>query len=244
MQKQKYLLALDASNKSLSLALFYGQEILGEKLLNINNQHSVNLLPALDSFKDELNIEYQDLQAIAVTVGPGSFTGIRIAVSTANTMAYALNIPVIGISSLAALSWPFSYSEKIILASFDARGKRVFAALFQNGQRLIPDQQFVDNELPSFLKQNFLSEDQFVLIGDGYQTVKELCDEHNISYIRSENRIEKTDYISASSVGHLALQIEKENSDISLDKYDGPVKPSYCVMSQAERNLLTDRQNN
>ena len=242
-EDSKLLLAFDGSGTSLSLAFFYGEQILGEKFLNISNQHSVNLLPAINSFREELDLNYSELKAIAVTIGPGSFTGIRIAVSTANTMAYALDIPVIGVSSLASLAESPFYTEKILLPSFDARGGRVYAAFFQKGERLVEDQQYIDDELPRFIKDRFLENHSFVLIGDGYPAVRNLCVEHDISYYRPIDFIQKTDYISAASLGNIAIKIIKEQGSDFPETFLLPVKPTYCTLSQAERNLQRDKQN-
>ncbi|HZJ68677.1 MAG TPA: tRNA (adenosine(37)-N6)-threonylcarbamoyltransferase complex dimerization subunit type 1 TsaB [Candidatus Eisenbacteria bacterium] len=242
-EDSKLLLAFDGSGTSLSLAFFYDEQILGEKFLNISNQHSVNLLPAINSFREELDLKYSQLKAIAVAIGPGSFTGIRIAVSTANTMAYALDIPVIGISSLASLAEPFFYREKILLPSFDARGGRVYAAFFRKGKRLVEDQQYIDDELPRFIKDRFLENRSFVLIGDGYPTVKNLCDQYDIPYYRPIDFIQKTDYISAASLGNIAIRIIMEQGSDFPKTFCLPVKPTYCALTQAERNLQRDKQN-
>ena len=235
--KDKYILAFDTSGPSLSVAVLKDELIVAEKFLNISNQHSINFLPALDSLMQEIELTYDQLAALAVTVGPGSFTGIRIGVSTANTMAYGLDIPVLGFSSLRVLAESVKNQEMIILPSFDARGGRVFAGLFQDEKRLIADQQFVDNELPALLKDEFRSEDIYYLLGDGFTIVQELLKKNGIKYFRADSFLNEQDYISARPLAFMARRELLKNPELYHNGFNKPVEPNYCVVSQAERNL-------
>ncbi|HHT25458.1 MAG TPA: tRNA (adenosine(37)-N6)-threonylcarbamoyltransferase complex dimerization subunit type 1 TsaB [Clostridiaceae bacterium] len=274
----KYILAIDSSGSSLSVALLENHLIRTEKFLNISNQHSVNLLPALDSMMQEVEKSYDDLSAVAVTVGPGSFTGIRIGVSTANTMAYGLDIPVVGISALEALAFPYRNQMNIILPVFDARGGRLYGAFFRQGKRITADQQFVDRDLPELVEEQFLNRDsaelffnrdfkdqlqnrdssktlknqdsnQFSLekqsitiLGDGFMMAQTLLAELDLRLTPRESVLTKQDYISASSIGYLAWEILEKNSNLYEKGYIEPVKPNYCVITQAERNLAKKKK--
>ncbi|NLJ70809.1 MAG: tRNA (adenosine(37)-N6)-threonylcarbamoyltransferase complex dimerization subunit type 1 TsaB [Clostridiaceae bacterium] len=242
----KYILAIDSSGSSLSVALLENNIIRTEKFLNISNQHSVNLLPALDSMMQEVKKSYDDLSAVAVTVGPGSFTGIRIGVSTANTMAYGLNIPVVGISALEALAFPYRNQTDIILPVFDARGGRLYGAFFQQGQRITADRQFVDQDLPELVKDQFFKKDfkgqSITILGDGFLMAQTLLAELDLRLTQRESVLTKQDYVSASSIGYLAWEILEKNSKPYEKGYGEPVKPNYCVITQAERNLAKKKK--
>jgi tRNA threonylcarbamoyladenosine biosynthesis protein TsaB len=233
----QYILALDTSGPSLAVAVLKNEVLLAEKFLNISNQHSVNLLPVLDGLIQELDLAYNELSAVAVAVGPGSFTGIRIGVSTANTLAYGLNVPVLGISSLEALAYPYINLSTAVLALFDARGGRLYGALFKQGKRLISDRQFVKQELPILLQEKYSELDNFFLIGDGFPIAEQLLQENGLQYLRSDNMFNRQDYISAANLGLIAFKEIRRNPDLFQGGYQEPARPNYCVITQAERNL-------
>ena len=97
------ILAMDTSNKALSLAILENKELLGQVTFNIKKNHSITLMPAIDFLMNSLDLKPADLDRIAVAQGPGSYTGLRIAVATAKTLAHTLKIELVGVSSLLAL---------------------------------------------------------------------------------------------------------------------------------------------
>lgn len=124
------VLAIDTSNQVMGVAIGDEHRVLGEIITNMKKNHSVRLMPAVDMLLDEVQMQPSDLDRIAVACGPGSYTGVRIGVSVAKTMAWSLQIPLVGISSLEALAmngWQFS---GYICPLFDARRGRVYAGLY------------------------------------------------------------------------------------------------------------------
>lgn len=89
-------LAFDTSNKTLSLAILDDEILLADMTLNIQKNHSVSLMPAIDFLMTSTDLKPQDLERIVVAKGPGSYTGLRVAVATAKTLAYSLNIALVG----------------------------------------------------------------------------------------------------------------------------------------------------
>ncbi|NLZ71307.1 MAG: tRNA (adenosine(37)-N6)-threonylcarbamoyltransferase complex dimerization subunit type 1 TsaB [Clostridiaceae bacterium] len=236
-----YLLAFDTSGKSLSIAILKQDQLLAEKFLNINNQHSVNFLPALKGLLEETNLSFNDISALAVSIGPGSFTGIRIGVSTANTMAFDLNIPIFGISSLKALAEPLLSTDKYLLPAFDARGGRVYATLLKDGEIMIDDRQFVDNDLVQLLNEKKLQNKKILTIGDGRETVNKLLGSAGFSNISQIQNNDHLNYISAESIARLALKQIQTEPDILMKKFQNPIVPEYCAITQAERNLKKNK---
>ena len=136
------LLAIDTSGAALSAAI--GEEkreirrIIGSFSLHTGKNHSVALLPMLDALLCNCGLALSDMDAFAVTIGPGSFTGLRIGVATVKAWGQALEKPLIGISSTEAMARGAGL-EGYVCPIFDARRNEVYAALFQEGERLWPD---------------------------------------------------------------------------------------------------------
>ena len=89
-------LAIDTSSFVMGLAVTDGDVTLGEVTTNIKKNHSIRLMPAIDVLMKEVGVKAKELEQIVVAVGPGSYTGVRIGVTTAKTLAWSLQIPVIG----------------------------------------------------------------------------------------------------------------------------------------------------
>lgn len=108
-----------------------GEKILGERTLNLPGTHSERLMPSIDLLLQEASLSIGDLRGIAVAQGPGSFTGLRIGVSTVKGLAYALRVPVAGIPTMDALAHNVRFASSLICPILDARKKEVYAALFR-----------------------------------------------------------------------------------------------------------------
>ena len=126
------ILAMDTSNKALSLALLQDNEVLGQVTLNIKKNHSITLMSAIDFLMKSLDMKPTALDRIVVAQGPGSYTGLRIAVATAKTLAHTLKIELVGVSSLLALV-P-EQVEGLVIPIMDARRNNVYAGFYQSGQ--------------------------------------------------------------------------------------------------------------
>ncbi|GGP16720.1 tRNA (adenosine(37)-N6)-threonylcarbamoyltransferase complex dimerization subunit type 1 TsaB [Oceanobacillus neutriphilus] len=125
------ILAMDTSNQVLSVALLDDKQLIGEITTNIAKNHSVRLMPAVEKLMKDVNVKPSELDRIIVAQGPGSYTGVRIGLATAKTMAWALDIPVIGVSSLEALAYQGILFDGIICPFFDARRGLVYTGAFQ-----------------------------------------------------------------------------------------------------------------
>lgn len=131
------ILAMDTSNKALSLALLHDKELLGQVTLNIKKNHSITLMPAIDFLMNSLDMKPTDLDRIVVAQGPGSYTGLRMAVATAKTLAHTLKIELVGVSSLLALV-P-EQAEGLVIPIVDARRNNVYAGFYRSGQAVRPE---------------------------------------------------------------------------------------------------------
>ncbi len=130
------IFAVDTSTSSCSVAIIKNQNILCEDSRTDGRTHSVNLMDMVSDLFDRSKLSPRDLFGFAVSVGPGTFTGLRIGISTVKGMAYSLGIPVVGINSLDALAFPLRNSNRPIVSMIDARRGEVYYACynFNNGR--------------------------------------------------------------------------------------------------------------
>jgi len=129
--------AFDTSSKALTLAILEDETLLAQMTLNIKKNHSITLMSAIDFLMNSLDMKPTDLDRIVVAQGPGSYTGLRIAVATAKTLAHTLKIELVGVSSLLALV-P-EQVEGLVIPVMDARRNNVYAGFYQSGQAVRPE---------------------------------------------------------------------------------------------------------
>ena len=161
------ILALDTSCKTAMAVITDNGKIIASIQLHDEKTHSVKLLPAIEYILSAADLKENELDAIAVTNGPGSYTGLRIGVTTAKTYAYTLNIPVIGINSLEALAASVDVgNDNIICPLIDARNTRVYAAAYQNGHEILKTTPIECYEFCKILKEKYPN-NTLLLVGDG-----------------------------------------------------------------------------
>ena len=102
--KKMKILAFDTSSTALSVALLEDEKLVAESTVTVKKNHSISLMPTIDFLVAQAGWQPSDLERIVVAQGPGSYTGLRVAVATAKTLAYALDIDLVGVSSLQALT--------------------------------------------------------------------------------------------------------------------------------------------
>lgn len=146
------ILAFDTSSKALSVALVEDGDILGQVTLNIKKNHSITLMPTIDFLMAQVGLKPKDLDRIAVAKGPGSYTGLRIAVTTAKTLAYSLDIELVGVSSLQAMAKNLETSS-LVVPLMDARRKNVYAGAYLNGESVIADRHTSFDDLVPLLQE-------------------------------------------------------------------------------------------
>lgn len=131
------VLAFDTSSRALSVALLEEENRLAELTLTIKKNHSITLMPTIEFLMASIDWKPTDLDRIVVAEGPGSYTGLRIAVATAKTLAQTLKIDLVGVSSLLALV-PEEI-EGLAIPVMDARRNHVYAGFYQEDQLVYPE---------------------------------------------------------------------------------------------------------
>lgn len=126
------ILAIDTSTASGSVALLEGARLVAEWTLQSAQTHNRRLLRTIDDLLRQVGWAIEDIDGFAVSTGPGSFTGIRIGLTTMKTLAWALGRPLAAIPTLDALAAPFRFSRLPVCTMLDARKKEVYCALYRS----------------------------------------------------------------------------------------------------------------
>ncbi len=216
------ILSIDASAVTASAALTDGDKVINSEFVNKGLTHSETLLPMIKRVMG--GCSFESLDAIAITAGPGSFTGVRIGVATAKGLAFLNSTPCIPVSTLEAIAFNFENENAVICAVMDARRMQFYNALFkaENGNitRLTEDRAISLEDLREELK----AFDRVIIAGDGAR----ICFEN----IALENCVLPDDeliYQNALAVSKAA----KHNNKIPPKE----LMPVYLRQSQAEREL-------
>ena len=128
------ILALDTSSVVATVAVLEDEKLVGEYTLNHKLTHSQKLIPMIEELMKNCEIKPKDIDIFAVSLGPGSFTGLRIGAATIKAMAQALGKPVVGIPTLEALANNIQYSGELICPIIDAQKNLVYSAVYSWGQ--------------------------------------------------------------------------------------------------------------
>lgn len=220
------LLSLDSSAVTASVALTDGDRVIKSEFVNSGLTHSETLLPMVKRVMGDN--EFSSLDAVAITAGPGSFTGVRIGVATVKGIAFAGNIPCYGVSTLEAIAYNFVDENCVVCAVMDARRLQFYNAIFkvENGtvSRLTPDRAISIDDLREELKQY----DSVIIAGDGAV----LCSQ-NIALDNCKIAADDKIYQNALSVAK-CVKNKKPIAPTAL-------MPVYLRQSQAERELKLKR---
>ena len=230
------ILAFETSAKAASVALHDGQKLLAESYQNTGMTHSQTLMVMAEDALKQCGKCAQDVTAVAVAEGPGSFTGVRIGVAAAKGFAWGREIPCYGISTLEAMAESLGAFQGYVCPVMDARRAQVYNALFYVNQgvisRVSPDRAIALNDLSEELKN--LTEPVF-LVGDGsnlcYNT---LSKEVPNLVLPAEHRMHQR------AVGVALLAAKQAAQGIAPGGAD--LTPNYLRLSQAEREKL-EREN-
>ncbi len=217
------VLAVESSAIAASVALQKDDHLLAEMTLNRGNTHSENLLPMVETILERMDLTVDEIDLFAVSVGPGSFTGVRIGVATVKGLAFGKGKPCVGVSTLEALAENLAFlSDKLICPVMNARRNQVYTALFRGKERLLPDSAISVEELEKILSAY---PEPVLFVGDGYDLVTSQI-QHKFLPIPERLRLQ-----NAASVASVALR-EAQNGNTTDDARLAPV---YLRPSQAER---------
>ena len=223
-------LALECATKTIGVALLRDEELLAEIYLGLERHHAELLLPAVERLFLLSGLTPGNVDLLACTVGPGSFTGLRIGVSTIKGLALALGKPVVGVSTLETLAMQAIPSSRPICPLLDARKGQVYAGLYRTGPDQLPTAVRPERlaDVAQLLRE--LDQDEVVFLGDGAIRYEKLIREagkgRTILTGSSRQRL------MASSVGLIGLQRYRSGDIVDLLTF----APRYLRLSEAETN--------
>lgn len=125
------ILAIDTSNQTLSIAVCEDKNIIGQHTITVKRNHSLTLMPAVTQLMQEVGLTPKEIDRFVVAQGPGSYTGLRIGVTTAKTLAYTLKKELVGVSSLKTLAANCVMVKGAIVPLFDARRNNVYTGAYE-----------------------------------------------------------------------------------------------------------------
>ncbi|MBR5543649.1 MAG: tRNA (adenosine(37)-N6)-threonylcarbamoyltransferase complex dimerization subunit type 1 TsaB [Oscillospiraceae bacterium] len=218
------ILAVESSAKAASVCITEDGKLLGEVFLNCGLTHSVSVMPSVEWLLDMTKLKISDIDRLAISEGPGSFTGLRIGMSVIKGLAWSLDIPCVAVSTLEAAAYGMSHTDGTVCAVMDARAGQVYNALFSARvgvmTRLTPDRAISCDDLLEELS----GKENVVLAGDGAA----MCGEYFGG--RFSIAPEHLRYQRAAYVARLAETAEPISGR--------DLKPEYIRLPQAERERL------
>lgn len=228
------ILALDSSGLVAGVAVTEDGVLKGEYTMNHKKTHSETLLPMLDDLAKRIELDLSTIDAIAVSKGPGSFTGLRIGSATAKGLGLALSKPIIGVPTVEALAYNLWGTEGLICPIMDARRSQVYTGLYRfhrNGEGY--DMETVEDQcavpITDIIDKINTLEEKVTFLGDGVpvfaDTVREKC---RVSFAFAPAHMNRQRAASVASLGEIYY-----NKGVfeSAAKH----RPEYLRKSQAER---------
>ena len=229
------ILGIESAGSQIGCAIGGHEGVLASAHTGKGRQHAESLAPQMDFVRRQAGVEFSELGVVAVDIGPGLYTGLRVGISSATTIAHALGIPMIGISSLDLLAFPARWTSRLIVTALDARRGELFTALFRKvpgGIQRIRDPQ-VDTP-QELLAELMTIEEPALLVGDGALRYQEIFS----SIRRVEMAEQGLANPSARSLVQLAhAQALREEFVPSWD-----IKPIYLRQPDAEINWKTRKE--
>ena len=220
------ILAIDTSTPSGSISLLEDDQLIAELTTCIQKTHAERLLPSIKTLLDNIGTKLEDIDGFALAIGPGSFTGLRIGLSTIKGLAWSLNKKVAGISTLEALAMNLPYSDKPVCPMLDARKKEVYAAVYKCNNHwptcIMPDTAISPDNLINKIKE------PTIFLGDGIKVYGSLIKDmlKDTAVIAPAHLWQ----IKASSVGLLAWKKFKSGNIESPES----IRLNYLRPSEAE----------
>ncbi len=227
------ILAFDGTAKSASVAVADGDRILSHFTIDNGLTQSELLLPMAEDMLRSLKLSFSDIDLFATSVGPGSFTGVRIGVSLVKGLAFGKNLPCVGVSTIESLAENLRGLNGVIVPCMDARRGQVYSATFlcKDGEitRATEDRAISLNALSEELKA--YEGKNIYLCGDGYNVAKNALTSLGIKLCNTPDLLILE---SAASVARVAKAKYESGESIS----DCELSPIYLRMPQAERERL------
>lgn len=212
------LLHIDTSNQPLSVAITEGNEVLAEFNSGMRINHSITMMSQIESLLEYTKLEMKDIEGIVVAKGPGSYTGLRIGVTAAKTLAYTLNIPLYAVSSLATIAATVRMHEFLLIPVIDARRNHVYAGIYRY----------------KGVKLELVEDDAYISIDELNQKLKEQHLPYLFIGVDAEKLAEQLKGPTYYCIPRSAEMRRLINESYLVDAHT--FEPTYLRISEAERN--------
>lgn len=230
------VLALESSAMTASAAVVTEELVMAEYTIDHKKTHSQTLLSMVDEMLAMAGVELEEIDAIAVSGGPGSFTGLRIGSATAKGLGLALNKPLVHVPTMDAMAYNIYGSDKLICPMLDARRTQVYAGLytFEEDFRVVLEQNiFLVKDLVEELNHR---NRKVIFLGDGIVPNREYLENNlKVPYSYAPVSLNRS---KAASVGALGMKLFCEGKFESAAEH----LPDYLRATQAERELLQGKE--
>lgn len=206
-----YILNIETATKNCSVALAKdGKTVLCKEIAEEGYSHAERLHVFIEEIIKETGITFKDLSAIAVSQGPGSYTGLRIGVSAAKGLCFALGIPLIAVDTLQVLASQVKVSSGLIVPMLDARRMEVYSAIFT------PDFENKRNVQAEIITENSFEELEEILyfVGDCAEKCKTVLTKENFVFL------DNIKYPSANEMSYLSFEKHKKNDTVDVAYFE------------------------
>ena len=223
------VLGIETATLVAGVALINNEKVFSEHFINNRKTHSQNLMPMIKEVLTEGGISPQELGGIAVSVGPGSFTGLRIGMATAKALAQALNLPIVGVPTLDALANNLIGVHGLVCPILDAKKSQVYTAIYNTEQGYVePLSEHMAIDLEELVDRVKSFKQKVTFLGDGVPVFKNSLREllgDNIAFANEVNALPR-----GASVAQLGLRLLEQNQGVNLLE----LQPFYIRRSEAE----------
>lgn len=223
------ILVIDCAVSRLSIAVKAEDKTISE-VYNIGMKQSEILVPVIQEVLKKANIKPEDLDYSALTIGPGSFTGLRLGISALKAIELAYNVPIYGISSLETYSYPFTDFNMVVLSCIDANKDKFYARITKGKDVLLQDGDWEIDKLLDIVKDY----DKLFITGPDCNKLKEIIKN---TTNKTELFVPKTTQLTTDSLISITEELVAAGAE-PLKDFDGPV---YLRASEAEIKLNTEK---
>ena len=220
------ILSIETSTRVCSIAIHQNQELIASSNLFQEKSHSSKLSTLIDQLLKNSEITYKDLSAVAVSKGPGSYTGLRIGISTAKGLCFTIGIPLISIDTLEALAKSqlnHFKDDSLLCPMIDARRMEVYCAVFNR------ELNYIIPSKPKIIDENsfseILQENKLLFFGNGSEKIKDIISSENAIWIDNVNP-------SADSIGELAVIKYNKKSFEDLSYFEPAYLKNYKTITK------------
>ena len=218
------ILGIDTSTMAANVAVLEDDKLICEYTINTKKTHSQKLMPMIENMLKLSDLEIKDIDAIAICVGPGSFTGLRIGMATAKAMAHVNNIPLVGVNSLEILGTNMDLCNRKICSILDAQRNQVYMNKYILEDNKIKELEEISiKPIDELLEELSSNDEQWVLVGEAVYKYKEKIEViSNITIPSPANNITKASSLCLVGRDKMLANEDVYNQEIAYSTIQWP----------------------